>query len=225
MSLPTNWSLSKLGQFTKCRRKFLYSYIQRLPSKKGVAASRGIEMHAQIEAYFISQAELPAPLAHYQEWFDVLRGMDHTAEEKLAMREGWLSCVWEDPDAWWKGVLDLSVRQAPRAWVFDWKSGKIYPDHEDQKELYAIATFVRYEDIHEIESTHVYLDLGKNTTVRYRREQLPALIAKWNGKLVPYMQALKLYDPETADMFFVCNPSYLCNYCDFSKSQGGPCPF
>jgi hypothetical protein len=218
-----NWSLSKLGTFTKCRRKFLYSYIQLLPQIKGAAASRGIDQHAIIESYFNgNRKDLPTDLAHYKEWFDVLRGMEYKPELQLAMLAGWLPCTWEDPAAWWKGVLDLLVRRESVAWLFDWKTGKIYPDHFDQKELYTIAVFTHYPEIQEVIAHHVYLDLHKQTKDIFRRDQLPKLIAKWNGKLVPYLQALDSYsrgdDPET---FFVTNPSYLCDYCPYSRN---PCP-
>lgn len=229
-----NWSLSKLGTFTKCRRRFLYSYIQNLkgtPQPFG-AKERGVAQHAHIEAYFKDTTDLPPDLVRYTPYFDMLRGLEHYAENKLAMLEGWLPCTWEDPAAWWKGVLDLKVLARPKAWVFDWKTGKVYSDHEDQKELYSIATFVEHEDIDEIEAWHIYLDQnGKDTKKIYTRDQLPALKAKWNGKLAPYFQALNYYAGEystnpaaaniNAEMFFVTNPSYLCNYCPFQRN---PCP-
>lgn len=216
-----NWSLSKLGTFTKCRRKFLYSYIQRLPSPRGAAAERGVDQHAHVEAYFKDATPLPSSLASYTDWFAMLRGLNYTAEAQLAMLAGWVPCAWEDPSAWWKGVLDLLVLKGRAAWVFDWKTGKIYPDHDDQKELYSIATFQTYEDIDEVEAWHVYLDLTKHSKKVYKRADLPALIAKWEKKLIPYMQALEMYDKDNAESFFVTNPTYLCDYCPFSKN---PCP-
>jgi hypothetical protein len=219
--------LSKLGTFKKCRRKFLYSYIQNLPgTPQGPGASdRGVAQHKIIEDYFKGELDtLPDNLRHYTEWFDRLRNLNHYSENKLAMRSGWLPCTWEDPQVWWKGVLDLKVLQGQKAWVFDWKTGKVYPDHEDQKELYSIAVFVEHEAIREIEAWHIYLDLkGKDTKKIYTRDMLPMLIAKWNGKLAPYWQALERHvaAPEEAEMMFVTNPSYLCDYCKFQKN---PCP-
>jgi len=182
-----------------------------------------VDQHQIIEDYFKDvRADLPTELLKYKAWFDQLKAFEHYSENKLAMLEGWQPAAWEDPSAWWKGVLDLKVLSRPKAWVFDWKTGKVYPDHEDQKELYSIATFVEHPDINEIEAWHIYLDLqGKDTKKIYRRDQLPMLIAKWNGKLVPYMQAIERYVPEEAEMMFVTNPSYLCDYCPF---QGNPCP-
>jgi PD-(D/E)XK nuclease superfamily len=218
-----NWSLSKLGTFTKCRRRFLYSYIQHLKGTEQPrgARERGVDQHAHIERYFTDSTPLPADLASYTPWFDMLRGLEHHAEMQLAMLAGWVPCAWEDPAAWWKGVLDLLVLHGRTAWVFDWKTGKVYPDHVDQKELYAIATFKAYEDIEEIEAWHLYLDLGKKTKEIYTRDQLPTLIAKWNVKLAPYVQALERYVPGEAETFFVTNPSYLCDYCPYSRN---PCP-
>jgi hypothetical protein len=218
-----NWSLSKLGTFTKCRRRFLYAYIQQRPGAKGAAAQRGVDQHAIIEDYFLGKTDsLPSDLGHYKEWFDSLRLLTHNAELQLALLEGWLPAAWEDPKAWWKGVLDLLVRREGTAWLFDWKTGKIYPDHLDQKKLYAIAVFISYPDIQEIIAHHVYLDLLKQTKDIFQREQLPALIKYFDGKLVPYMAAMDSYKRgDDPDSFFVTNPSYLCNYCPYSKA---PCP-
>lgn len=220
-----NWSLSKLGTFTKCRRRFLYAYIQNLkgtPQPRG-AKDRGVDQHKIIEDYFKElRSDLPLELLKYKAWFDMLRELEHYSENKLAMLEGWLPCDWEHPNPWWKGVLDLKVLGNGKAWVFDWKTGKVYPDHEDQKELYSIATFVQHPDIDEVEAWHIYLDLQhKDTKKIYKREQLPLLITKWNAKLAPYMQALARYKPEEAEMMFVTNPSYLCDYCPYQKN---PCP-
>lgn len=220
-----NWSLSKLGTFTKCRRRFLYSYLQNLQGtpQPSAAHHRGLAQHKIIEDYFAGlRSDLPIDLLKYKAWFDMLRELDFFQENKLAMLEGWLPTTFDDPKAWWKGILDLKVLRNGKAWVFDWKTGKVYPDHEDQKELYTIATFVEHPEVDEVEAWHIYLDLqGKDTKKIYIRDQLPVLIAKWNAKLVPYMQALDMYSKENAESFFVTNPSYLCDYCPFSRN---PCP-
>lgn len=222
-----NWSLSKYGTFTKCRRRFLYSYLRGLtgtPQPRG-AKDRGVDQHKIIEDYFkLKREDLPPELLKYKAWFDMLRELEHYAENKLAMLEGWLPTTFENPNAWWKGVLDLKVLQNGKAWVFDWKTGKVYPDHEDQKELYAIATFVEHKEVDEVEAWHIYLDLQrKDSKMIYTRDQLPSLIAKWECKLASYMQALKMYaiDDGNSESFFVTNPSYLCDYCPFSRN---PCP-
>lgn len=220
-----NWSLSKLGTFSKCRRRFLYSYLQRRVTPTAPAAQRGVDKHAQIDGYFKTGVPLPADLASYEPYFHKLKSLSHKSEYQLAMHETWLPGKWEDATPWWKGILDLFVWTGNHAWVFDWKTGKIYPDHVDQKELYAIAVFVNHPEIESIEAWHIYIDLSKHSKTEYLRGQLPALIAKWNGKLIPYNQALASYDPaapaETTESFFVTNPTYLCDYCPFSRN---PCP-
>lgn len=221
-----NWSLSKLGTFTKCRRRFLYSYIQNLkgtPQPFG-AKDRGVALHKVIEDYFNGERDgvLPPEILKYKAWFDMLRTHEFYQENKLAMLEGWLPCSWDDTAVWWKGVLDLKVLSGNGAWVFDWKTGKVYPDHIDQKELYAIATFVAHPEVEYLEAWHVYLDFdGKDTKKIYDRKDLSWLIPKWNAKLTPYMQALERYVPEEAEMMFVTNPTYLCDYCPYQKN---PCP-
>lgn len=216
-----NWSLSKLGTFTKCRRRFLYSYIQKLERPRPFAAGRGVDKHKLIEDYFNGKDLVPE-FKRYEEWFSLLKQLNPKSENQLAMLEGWLPCEWEDPNVWWKGVLDLLILDGPKAWLFDWKTGKVYPDHEDQKELYTIAVFVSHPEIETIEAWHVYLDLtGKDTKKVYHRSGLEELKRKWDRKLIPYMQALANYSPANAETFFVTNPTYFCDYCPYSKN---PCP-
>lgn len=221
-----NWSLSKLGTFTKCRRRFLYSYLQKLTGtvQPAGAKERGVDQHKIIEDYFKGvRADLPVELLKYKAWFDMLRELDFYQENKLAMLEGWLPTSFDDPKAWWKGVLDLKVLRNGKAWVFDWKTGKVYPDHEDQKELYTIATFVEHPEVDEVEAWHIYLDLNnKDTKKIYFRPQLAELISDWNKKLIPYMTTMASYERgDDPNSFFVTNPSYLCDYCPYSRN---PCP-
>lgn len=221
--IPKSWSLSKLGTFTKCRRKFLYSYIEGRPAPAGSAADRGVAVHAAIEAFFKDGKSLPPEFAYWTNYFTTLRSLPNFPELELGMRPGWVPCSFGDPTVWWRGVLDLWVLHEGKGWLFDWKTGKIYEDHDDQKELYAIASFLAHPEIDEIQAFHIYVDIKKTTHKVYQRDSLDALIAKWNAKLAPYFAALAMVaaDPTDAHMYFSTNPGYLCAYCPYSKN---PCP-
>lgn len=182
-----------------------------------------MDIHKIIEDYLKGTiTELPVNVLKYKAWFDMLREFDLSIEDELAVLEGWVPCDFDDKKAWLKAKLDLKVLRSDKAWVFDWKTGKVYPDHIDQKEVYAILVFLKHPEVDEIESWHVYVDLNnKDSKKIYHRSELPALIAKWNGKIAPLYQALERYKEDEAETFFVTNPSYLCDYCPFSKN---PCP-
>lgn len=210
-----NWSLSKLGTFQKCPAQYKYGYIDKLPRKASPSASRGIQIHQDIELFFTEGKPLPPQMSMYNQWLTGLKAQEHYSELKMAMLKDWVPCEWENSDVWWKGVLDLLVRAPPQAWVFDWKSGKMYPDHDDQKELYSIATFIKYPDITSVRAIHVYVDLGKSTEKVYSRDELDWLIRKWNVKIHPLLTATE----------FIPTPNFMCRYCSYSKDVGGPCRF
>lgn len=210
-----NWSLSKYGMHKKCPAQYKYAHIDRLPRPKSDSAQRGIDIHADIERYIKEGKPLPQPLTHYSAWIDALKRQDHQAEWQVALGEGWTPLPWDAPEVWWKGVLDLKVIAGIQGWVFDWKSGKMYPDHDDQKEIYSIATFIHHPELVEIKAVHVYVDLGKNTEKTYSRDQLDWLIRKWNVKISPMMN----------DKEFIPTPNYGCRWCPYSKAARGPCQF
>jgi hypothetical protein len=214
VSLP--WSLSKLGTFEKCRARYKYRYIDGLKEPKGAAASRGIDKHKIVEDFVAGITEaLPADLSYYHGFLSNVRQSGGKAELQLALRADWTPCAFGDSDAWWRGVLDALVVLESKAHVFDWKTGKIYDDHDDQKDLYAAAVFSTYSEVEEIVATHVYLDLGQNREKRYTRADLPAIRARWEGRVNSLL---------SAEAFFP-NPQYSCRWCGFAKANGGPCRF
>ncbi len=220
-----NWSLSKYGTFTKCPASFKYAYIDRLPKPPSDSAARGIAIHQDLELFIKEGKSLPSSLSQYEGWLKALMGQDHHAEWQVALAEGWGAAKWEE-NPWFKGVLDLKVIAGPQGWVFDWKTGKIYPDHDDQKELYTIATFAHHPELRQVKAIHVYVDLGKNTEKTYSRDEMDFLIRKWDVKISPMMQAMKRYDADPNDTTnFSPQPNYGCRLCAFSKAANGPCRF
>lgn len=215
--MKTQWSLSKLGTYEKCGAQYDYRYLQKLPSAANAAASRGINHHAIVEAYINTQAvELTEGLEFYKNFFDSVLATDGDifSELKLAVTEDWQPCDWEG--GWGRGVLDLLVipKDAKKAYKYDWKTGKMYDDHYEQKELYAALVFAHYPQLEELEAIHVYLDLKKNTSRTYHRSQMADIQAKWSGK------AAKLDNPDLTP-----SPGFYCRWCGFSRSKGGPCRY
>lgn len=212
-------SLSKLGTFEKCGAKYRFQYVDRLPGgEKSASASRGIDYHEMMEHYILGRlTKLEPPLDFYQNWLDGLKAIPGAVPEaKLAMSVDWSSRDWDADDIWWRGVLDLLVPpRAGTASVYDWKTGKIYDDHEQQREIYSLATFALYPEAREVDCYHVYVDLQKTVKQSFHRDLTPDLQNRWGRRF----RAL-----ETA-VEFPYNPQYSCRWCQYSKAQGGPCPF
>lgn len=216
----STWSLSRLGTYEKCAAKYKYSYVDKMPrGPTGAAAQRGLDKHALLEQFVKGEIEnLPNDLAMYQNF---IKGMKEAhahelfPEQKLAMNEKWEDVDYDSPNVWWRGILDLLVAHPKGAVVYDWKTGKIYDDHAQQRELYSLALFARYPKLQEVRAVHVYLDQGQNREQTYHRSQSKQLQDGWVRRVERMM----------TEKEFIPNPTYLCRYCNFSRFNGGPCRF
>lgn len=211
-----SFSLTKVTTHEKCALKYKFRYILDLPELKGPAAQRGVNLHKNIEDYIREEIPLPQELTHYASWLTSMRGDMSFPEHKIAVDKHWKVCGWEDPDAYMRSVIDLKYVVSPVSVVnYDWKSGKIYDDHVDQKLLYAAMVSAEHPEALEIRSIHVYVDLGKNTEQVYHRDQIPAMQQRWDQRI----------ESVAEDRDFMPSPSYGCTWCGYSKKVGGPCRF
>lgn len=209
----TSWSLSKLGTFEKCPAKYKYRYLDKLVDPPGPSAARGTAIHATVEQYMLTKAPLPEEFSHYTSFLDNVVAAGGLPEVKLAVDEEWQPTDFSS--GWLRAVLDALIIQENSAILYDWKTGKEYDDHYDQKQLYALCVFSHYPEVQEVRSVHVYVDHGKNTERTYHRSNVPAMQSQWNER------ARKLL---TAESFYP-NPNYGCRWCSYSRSKGGPCKF
>lgn len=213
-----NWSLSSLSTYEKCALQYKYRYLENRPvPPPGGAAARGIEYHRHIEEFLTGKSEaLPNEINFYTQYLTQLKGKEIYPEYTICLDREWRAVRPDDGSRWYKGILDLKVRSSEtEAIVIDWKTGKIYPEHEDQKSIYSLAVFCEDPSVLRVRAIHVYLDLGKNTEAIYDRQQMHELRAKWDSRI------LKLENEKE----WIPNPSFKCRYCAFSRGNGGPCRF
>lgn len=212
----TSYSLTKITTHEKCALKYKFRYILNLPSAKSETAQRGIDSHKYIEDKLKINAPLPAQLSHYDTWLTQLQGEGCFPEHKIAVDKNWELCGFEDPEAYIRSVLDLKYVVSPQEIaIYDWKTGKIYDDHADQKRLYSAMAFAEHPTVYSIKAIHVYVDLGKNVEMGFHRDQIAALRAHWDQRI----RNLEL------DVEFIPSPGYHCKWCTYSRAAGGPCRF
>jgi hypothetical protein len=215
-SLQMSSSLTKVTTHEKCALKYKFRYIMNLPETKGAAASRGVDNHKSIEDFIAIGTPLPSNLEFYHGWLESMRGPMAFPEHKIAVDSKWQLCGWEDPDAYLRAVVDLKYIVSPESIVnYDWKTGKIYPDHVDQKQLYAAMVSAEHPDALEIKSIHVYVDLNKNTEQSYHRDWIPNIKAGWDVRI----------ERVARDEQHMPSPGYHCTWCGYSRKIGGPCRF
>lgn len=210
------YSYSSISTYEKCPRKYKYSYIDRLPrGEAGPAAQRGTELHAIIENYLLGKTvELHGPLAFYEGFLQELKELKPLPEHKFSINRDWELTDWDAPDAYLVGVLDLLL-PLDEVKIWDWKTGRVYDEHANQRELYGISGFCMYPEKEVVHVEHTYLDLQQTEHSVFYRAELDNLKEKWRKK-TDRIEADEVYPP---------NPNYGCRWCDFSKQNGGPCQF
>ena len=193
-------------------------YIEKLADEPGKAALAGTLMHKQIEDYVngTASAEVLQPRLHpYIQFFDDIRHAGGKVEVPFHIDRGWRSVAPDSPDVWIRGFIDSLAVQGAKATLYDWKSGKEYDDHYEQKEIYSLGTAAEYPQVSEVWAYHVYIDHGKNTCRVYSVDEMQPMRERWHRRF----EVL-----ETATEFHP-NPNFGCRYCSFSKKVGGPCKF
>lgn len=211
-----SWSLSSLGLFEKCQLRYRFKYIDKLPEERSGSANRGVEVHKQIEDFVAGTVDtLPEHLNFYTQFLRGLREHEKYPEHRVALTKDWTPTTWEE--GWFRGILDLKLVKPDEVIVYDWKTGKIYPDHDDQKSIYSLAVFSEHPEVRRVRAVHVYVDLGQNREKVFDRDDVHDLQKSWNTR------ASFLERTEPVDM--IPNPGYHCRFCAFSKAKGGPCRF
>lgn len=213
-------SFSKWSMWNKCPAKFKFAHIDKL--SKGVAgpaASRGSEIHQTVDDYLSGKSEQLHPDIHsyYGQFMFNLRNAGAIPEKQIAVDPLWKVVPW-DGDTYCRSVLDAHIppNEAGVVKVFEWKTGKMYPDHYDQREIYAIKAKVLYPEATDVEVTGVYFDLKKNSpTYSHPHYYQEMKIELWDNN---FRRILR-------DETFIPNPNYGCRFCEFSRSVGGPCEF
>jgi CRISPR/Cas system-associated exonuclease Cas4 (RecB family) len=211
------WSYSAVSCYYQCPLKYKYRYrdkveVERLASP---AMDRGTEIHSLFEEALMSPAAiLPPPFNYYDSFMATLREHNTQPEQTIVLAKDWtVAPPWDT--GWVKSIIDAALVNGTEARNYDWKTGGIYDDHKDQRELYSIMQFCAHPEVETVVGMHVYVDKKENRSTTFKREQLPELKAKWEEKVRP------LYEDE----IFPANPSFSCRFCEFSKSNGGPCRF
>jgi CRISPR/Cas system-associated exonuclease Cas4 (RecB family) len=207
-------SYSKLSTYEKCPQQAKFRYVDMLNPPKTQQMARGTSLHSSAEGYLLRQkTTIAAPLVSLLPVLKVVRDSKPHIELKIAFNHDFEKVVdWKDKKAWFRMVLDSAYVEPTEAHVQEWKSGKEYDDHEDQRNLYAVGALgmwpVKYANV-----TTYYMDLRKKKTLRLDRPQ--AKLAGW--RFAERVEAMG------RDKHLTPRPGYYCRWCPFSRFVGGPC--
>lgn len=212
---PFPLSYSRLSLYEKCPAQYKFRYIENIPTEKGKAAQRGTDLHASIEGFLEGhKTTIHKEVVSIKQTLVHVKKNNPFVEHKIAFNEDFKAVVpWKDPAAWFRMVLDSAYLYGDEAHVQEWKSGKVYDDHADQRKLYAVGALGEWGAMQEaIVVTH-YIDQGKKVTLRVERGRRTILAGQYTQR-INVLAREKHWAPR---------PGKYCYWCSYSRYKGGPC--
>jgi hypothetical protein len=180
------------------------------------AANRGTAIHKQAELYLLDEIKMyPPELQPVAGHAMKLKTLKANPERKLAVKEDWSPCDFDDPDAYFRGVIDISYLDGLNLHIEDWKTGQIYPEHAKQMEQYIALTAPHYPQAEKYITRIVYIDQG---VVTPPKTTLPERL-----KPIRLLLDGSIHNAETDEIFPV-RPGPACKWCEYGVKYGGPCP-
>jgi hypothetical protein len=215
MNKPTRWSYSSISTYESCPAKWKYSYIDQLPYKPSAAMERGSRLHSDCEKFLKTSSHvLPWELAKMGPVLLDLKGKGAQSEETWCLDRYWLPDM---VNPWIKAIVDVHWFESDGTvlQVRDFKSGREYPDHREQLELYALIGLASFPEVKRAEYGAIYLDTRhtSNEGAVLRGDMMDKKVNEWHDRAERMM----------ADEQFLPTPGGACNWCDYSKKKGGPC--
>lgn len=226
----TSWSYSVYTSYLKCPLQVCFEKVQRIKivEPPNPAFEKGNALHKFAETYVGGTGKAPPIIADLQAVSDRLklyRKVRAKVEQDWAFTRGWLPTRWNDWTGCWLRIkVDVcaETKEPPLVQITDWKSGKIYDEHKQQRSLYALGALQLIElgvllegnKDTKVVAEHLYTDTTQSATEAYTMKDLKPLKREWEERVKPMMQDTK-YPAKTG---------FHCRYCKFRKSAGGPCP-
>jgi hypothetical protein len=215
---PKRHSYSAIARYKECPARYAYGYIMKLPDPPSAAMARGTRLHGLAESYMLDKKrEVPVHFELRKIGLELfrMRELGAIAEQTWMVNKDWEPT--DDPEkAHVKAIIDVHylTEDGGVLHCHDYKSGRAYPSHSDQLELYSILGLLRYPNAHRAESGAIYIDSGTTgADGSILRQMLPTLVRRWDADIG------RMED----DVEFVPTPGSHCKWCAYASRTGGPC--
>ena len=214
-------SYSGLGMYDNCPSSFERKYIlkeqvREVKEEDAPAMFRGKRIHEGIEKFLLGDDEaIPREAEFYIDFFKSIRKQETlTPEREFAFNPEWVTTSFHDPHAAIRGVIDAVFVDGDTCHVFEFKTGKIYEEHEKQRALYGLAALLLEPIVDKAVVTNIYIDQRKNQSAEFTREEIEAYKWLWSRRMA------KVQPPQN----YMMRPNWKCKWCAYSQSNGGTCP-
>jgi hypothetical protein len=176
--------------------------------------ARGTRLHADCENYVKGDLMVvPYELKKVALRLEDLKQRGAKTEETWLLDKNWKPDVFLP---WIKAIIDVHYVEGNVLHVIDHKSGREYPEHREQLELYALMGLAYYPEVKRAEYGALYLDTGHvgNEGAILRGQVEESRRQAWTER------AIRIFE----DKQYLPKPSVsACRWCDFSAKKGGPC--
>ena len=182
-------SFSSMSTFDTCPRQFQHLYVLKDVKNEGSAATIwGSKCHKQIEDYIKVGTEITEPVAQNAlPYLNSIKAQDAKVEWKWGLTKDFEPCDFFSPNVAYRGVVDyLGMLDGGRAFVVDWKTGKVKDDFE-QMDLFALATFLCFDGVQKIRGMYVWLKPNTHTKKDYIRADVDRLKEQVQEKAQPIL--------------------------------------
>jgi len=205
-------SYSSLSAYKECPAKYSYRYIEKQPDEPSAAMSRGTRLHKLCEDY-LSGGQCPYDLKRVGLKIFQMRDRGAISEQTWLLDHDWNHTL-DISEAALKAVIDVHYLDGNVLFIHDYKSGREYPGHQDQLELYSLVGLQRYPLAKRVEASAIYIDSGHESPPRsIIRGMYPRLRERW----------VELIERVEGDRQFLPTPGGHCKRCSFSRGNGGAC--
>lgn len=209
----TPWSYSGIKLFGQCPKKYYHLKVVKDVTEPVTAALiYGSQFHAAAERFIREDTPLPVQFSFAKRALEKLHGMRGAklCEHRMGVTQDFHPCSFEDPEAWWRGIVDLAIIDdtKEKAYIIDYKTGKSaqYAD-KDQLELMALALFAHFPSVKVVKAGLLFVVCNAFVTERYAAEGKDVAWERWVGEFSKLEQAYThdVWDPK---------PNALCkNFC------------
>lgn len=213
---PRRWSYSSLSCYENCPRQWYHSYIEHLPTPEHPAAMRGTRMHRECENYLLGKMpEVPYDSRKIKKMLEEFKAKQVQSEAVWLVDDTW-SPVGDPRQAWVKAIIDVHHVEGSTLFVHDFKSGREYPEHRGQLELYGTIGLQIYPEVKRVEFSAIYIDTGhtSNEGALLRGVMADHKRRSWSDRAIRLM----------VDTEYLPTPgAFRCRYCSYNAKSGGPC--
>ena len=221
-------SYSRLSTFEQCETKYDHLYVSKdVKDSDNDFTIYGNRVHEAMESYgkayvsgTASAVDLLSDGAKFSEIEKFIPAAnailkqpgDKYFELQMAIRYDRTPCDWFASDVWLRGIADILVVNGDKAFIGDWKTGKVRSSPLQLK-LFACMVMALFPQVNTVRTAFIWLAHDEITDDTFTRDMLSDL---WDT-LMPRFDAVQ----QAVDVgVFKSKPSGLCNWCPAK----GVCP-